>query len=126
MARFVLHLSLHLSLHLIHASALHSAPIQLSSFLFLQQEAQKQLILAKKDIKQASKELADSAKLLEDTINAALFKAERENSTVYLQRITKPADLPAIVGASLVKSIPPADLDASADDLFSGVVPDTR
>ncbi|KAK9820581.1 hypothetical protein WJX72_011897 [[Myrmecia] bisecta] len=88
-------------------------------------EAQRVLLPIKKDVKQCSKELNDGFKRSEDLLIANLAKAERENSTVYLQRIPNFADLPAVLGASLVKSIPPPDLDASTEDLFGSVIPDT-
>lgn len=51
-------------------------------------------------------------------------QAERENSTVYLQRVPNFADLPAISPAPLVKALPPVDLDAAGEGLFAEVIPD--
>jgi programmed cell death 6-interacting protein len=51
-------------------------------------------------------------------------QAERENSTVYLQRVPPFADLPAITPAPLVRAAPPADLDAAGEGLFADVIPD--
>ena len=84
------------------------------------------LLPIKKDVKSCSKELNDAFKRAEDLLIANLAKAERENATVYLQRIPAFNDLPAIVGAPLVKSITPPDLDASTEGLFTSVIPDTR
>lgn len=37
-----------------------------------------------------------------------------------------PADVPAITGALLVKSVPPSNLDATTENLFAGLIPDSR
>ena len=44
----------------------------------------------------------DTAKALEETLARNLAKAERENATVYLQRIPPGSELPAVAGALLV------------------------
>lgn len=36
------------------------------------------------------------------------------------------ADVPAITGALLVKSVAPTNLDATSENLFSGLIPDSR
>ena len=51
-------------------------------------------------------------------------QAERENSTVYLQRVPAFADLPAITPAPLVRAFQPIDLDAAGEGLFAEVIPD--
>lgn len=83
---------------------------------------------AKKEAKNASKELQESVQAKEDSINQRLTKSERENATVYLQRVPDAADLPQIVPASVVKSTPPSNVepDAATQKMFHGVVPDTR
>ena len=65
----------------------------------------------------------------EQAVATRLTKAERENATVYLQRVPDEADLPAIAPASLVKPVPPSDLTPTEEQqhgLFTTVVPDTR
>lgn len=59
-------------------------------------------------------------------LSTALVKAERENATVYLQRVPNFADLPPIQPYILVKSLPLADVDASQESLFHSVIPDSR
>ena len=60
------------------------------------QEAQKHIAAAKKDIKLTSKELNQQLADMEELLNINLRRAERENSTVYLQRVPNIADLPPI------------------------------
>ena len=59
-------------------------------------------------------------------LSTALVKAERENATVYLQRVPNFADLPPIQPYILVKSLPLTDVDASQESLFQSVIPDSR
>ena len=59
-------------------------------------------------------------------LSTALIKAERENATVYLQRVPNFADLPPIQPYILVKSLPLTDVDASQESLFQSVIPDSR
>ncbi len=59
-------------------------------------------------------------------LSTALVKAERENATVYLQRVPNFADLPPIQPYILVKSLPLPDVDASQETLFQTVIPDNR
>ena len=67
----------------------------------------------------------DTAKSLEEALARNLAKAERENATVYLQRILPASELPPVAGALLVKPIAP-HLDASGEGLFTSVIPDNR
>lgn len=60
------------------------------------------------------------------TLSTALVKAERENATVYLQRVPNFADLPAIQPYILVKSLTLPDIDAAGESLFQTVIPDNR
>jgi len=69
--------------------------------------------------------MQDTAKALEEALARNLVKAERENATVYLQRILLAGELPAVAGALLVKPIAP-HLDASGEGLFTSVIPDSR
>lgn len=89
------------------------------------QEAQRTLEGAKKETKSVAKELGDAVKLLNETLGNNLLRADRENATVYLQRIPQFSDLPQIAPASLVKPIPP-NLEAARDGLFTSVIPDGR
>lgn len=89
------------------------------------QEAQKILEAAKKDLKSVSADLSESFKILNNNLGAALLQADRENRTVYLQRIPNITDMPQIAPASLVKPIP-STLDTTRDGLFSSVIPDGR
>lgn len=75
--------------------------------------------------KAVSKEMADSLKGTEELLTLALTKAQKDNNTVYLERVPPFADVPAITGALLVKSVPPTSLDATAENLFSGLIPDS-
>ena len=59
-------------------------------------------------------------------LSTALVKAERENATVYLQRVPNFADLPPIQPYILVKSLNLPDVDASQETLFQSVIPDNR
>lgn len=72
-----------------------------------------------------AKELSDAFKALNETLGNNLLRADRENATVYLQRIPAFADLPIIAPASLVKPISP-NLEAARDGLFTSVIPDGR
>ncbi len=63
----------------------------------------------------------------EEGLTIQYNKARRENETVYLQRIPDASTLPAVQAAAMVKSLPPEGLDPSkAEELFRGIVPDTR
>ncbi|KAL6776623.1 HLM1 [Auxenochlorella protothecoides x Auxenochlorella symbiontica] len=89
--------------------------------------AQIVLARARKDAKATSKELQENVAAKESQVAQRLAKAERENATVYLQRVPAEADLPPIAPASLVKPVAPADLEAVDDEvrnLFSSVIPD--
>lgn len=94
-------------------------------WLCMAQEAQKILDGAKKDLKTVSKELNDAFRILGEHLGTTLLRADKENATVYLQRIPAFNDLPQIVPAPLVKSIPPA-FDSGRDGLFASVIPDGR
>ena len=50
-----------------------------------------------------SKELNQQLADMEELLNANLRRAERENSTVYLQRVPNIADLPAIQAFPVAK-----------------------
>ena len=89
------------------------------------QEAQKLLEGAKKDLKTVAKELNDAYRILGEHLGTTLLRADKENATVYLQRIPAFHDLPQIVPASLVKAITPA-FEATRDGLFASVIPDGR
>lgn len=88
-------------------------------------EAHKSLLLVKGQSKQCGKELVDTIKLSEEVLSKALTKAERENATVYLQRVPAFSDLPDIQPYILVKSLPLTDIDAADETLFQTVIPDT-
>lgn len=88
-------------------------------------EAHKSLILVKGQTKNCGKELVDNIKYDEEVLSTALVKAERENATVYLQRVPNFADLPPIQPYILVKSLPLTDVDASQESLFQSVIPDS-
>ena len=64
--------------------------------------------------------------LVLQTLSTALVKAERENATVYLQRVPNFADLPPIQPYILVKSLSLPDIDAAGETLFQTVIPDNR
>ena len=82
---------------------------------------------AKKESKHASQELQDNVSLKELEISEKLEKSEKENATVYLQRVPQAADLPEVIPAPLSKPIAPKFLTSSNDsgDLFRGVVPES-
>lgn len=85
------------------------------------------LAQAKTEARNASKELQENVVYKEQWIAQRLVKAERENATVYLQRIPNDVDLPPIVPAPLVKPTPPAGLRPTAEEqnsMFTCVVPD--
>eukprot|EP00887_Chlorella_sp_A99_P006063 scaffold22.g6063.t1 len=86
------------------------------------------LAAAKKEAKNASKELQDNVAAKEAAVATRLVKAERENATVYLQRVPDEADLPPIAPHSVVRPVPPPDLRPTEEQqhgLFTTVVPDT-
>lgn len=86
------------------------------------------LAQARAEAKNASKDLQDNVAYKEEQVAKRLAQAERENATVYLQRIPNEVDLPAIVPAPLVKPTPPAGLKPTADEqqtMFTSVVPDS-
>ena len=91
------------------------------------QEAHKSVAAAKREVKHVGKELQDAVVVLNDTLIKALSVAERENSTVYLQRIPPNPDLPKILPAAIVKPILlPGLADAQNESLFTSVIPDSR
>lgn len=90
--------------------------------------AKVKLAEAKREAKNASKELQESVAYKESAIDTRLAKADRENATIYLQRIPDGGDLPAIVPVALAKPTTPGDLSAAGDKastMFSSVIPDT-
>lgn len=50
----------------------------------------------------------------------------RFRRSLHVPQVPPFADLPPIQGACLVKSAPPTNLDASSENLFSSLVPDSR
>lgn len=62
----------------------------------------------------------------DQVLSKALTRAEKENATVYLQRVPNFSDLPEIQPYILVKSLPLTDVDASTETLFQTVIPDNR
>lgn len=91
------------------------------------QEAHKSVAAAKREVKHVGKELQEAVVTLNDTLIKALSVAERENSTVYLQRIPPNPDLPKIVPAAIVKPILlPGLASAQSESLFTSVIPDSR
>jgi programmed cell death 6-interacting protein len=90
--------------------------------------AQAALAPARAQAKACARELVDALAGLDARLGTALAQAERENATVYLQRVPALADLDAVAPARLVKPSLPPDLDAATDaatGLFAGVVPDS-
>eukprot|EP00882_Tetradesmus_deserticola_P007422 GHRQ01007820.1.p1 GENE.GHRQ01007820.1~~GHRQ01007820.1.p1 ORF type:complete len:451 (+),score=222.51 GHRQ01007820.1:112-1464(+) len=75
--------------------------------------------------KAVSSEMVESLKPQEEVLTLALTKAQKDNNTVYLERVPAFADVPAIQPAVLVKAAPPTNLDASTENLFSGLIPDS-
>eukprot|EP00208_Stichococcus_sp_RCC1054_P002835 CAMPEP_0206140322 /NCGR_PEP_ID=MMETSP1473-20131121/9097_1 /ASSEMBLY_ACC=CAM_ASM_001109 /TAXON_ID=1461547 /ORGANISM="Stichococcus sp, Strain RCC1054" /LENGTH=740 /DNA_ID=CAMNT_0053534441 /DNA_START=308 /DNA_END=2527 /DNA_ORIENTATION=- len=96
---------------------------QVASEITRLREAQKVMAPVKKDLRGVNKELVDAVKALDETIARHLTRAERENATVYLQRVPATKDLPPIVSAMLVKPLVP-QLDSSGEGLFDSVIPD--
>ena len=64
--------------------------------------------------KTVSTEMFDSVSLLQDSIQLSLTKAEKDNGSVYLQRVPAFAELPPTQGAMLVKATPPTCLQPLA------------
>ncbi|KAF5836068.1 ALIX V-shaped domain binding to HIV-domain-containing protein [Dunaliella salina] len=80
----------------------------------------------KKLAKAVGADMVDSVNKLQDGVVAALGRAEKDNNTIYLQRVPAFGDTGINVqGALLVKNYPPTNLDASTDNLFSSLVPDS-
>ncbi|KAI8477285.1 MAG: programmed cell death protein 6 interacting protein X [Monoraphidium minutum] len=88
-------------------------------------EAFTRLQATKKLAAAVSQELADSLRPLEEGLALALTKAQKDNNAIYLEKVPPFCDLPPITGACLVKASPPANLDASSENLFSGLVPES-
>jgi len=90
------------------------------------QESYTRFQSVKKLAKAVSSEMLDSLKPYEETLTLALTKAQKDNNTVYLERVPPFADLPAIQGAPLAKSVAPGALfDASTEQLFTGLIPES-
>jgi programmed cell death 6-interacting protein len=111
------------------AAALHAAD-EVAPEIARLRDASAQLAPARAQSKACARELADALSALDARLAAALAKAERENATVYLQRVPAISELPAIAPAVLVKPIAPTDLDGASDaegggGLFSSVIPDS-
>ncbi|GAB4820758.1 hypothetical protein N2152v2_007804 [Parachlorella kessleri] len=81
----------------------------------------------KREAKNASRELQEAAQAKEEAAVNRLARAEKENATVYLQRVPNDADLAAVAPASLVKSVQPADLRPAGEEsgMFGGVIPES-
>lgn len=90
--------------------------------------AQTTLTAARREAKNASKDLQDNVAEKEQAVATRLAKAERENATVYLQRVPAAADLPGVVPAALVKPVLPSELSSGGTTessfLFKSVVPE--
>lgn len=81
---------------------------------------------AKKSAKGVAAPLMDAVTKLESNMNRNLERAKKENDRVYLMRVPPASSLSTLPAASLVKSVPMAEvLDASKERLFTGIVPDT-
>eukprot|EP00873_Tetraselmis_striata_P008261 jgi/Tetstr1/428525/TSEL_001855.t1 len=81
---------------------------------------------AKKHSRMVHQDMADNLKLLERECMSSLAKYDKENNTVYLERLPAADALPAIVGAQLVRASVPAFLtDKAPSEVFTSVVPDT-
>ncbi len=76
--------------------------------------------MTKKQAKTIAPDMVDSVALLQESIQSAVGKAERDNASIYLERVPPFADLPAVLPACLVKPVPPTGLDAAGERLFSG------
>eukprot|EP00200_Dunaliella_tertiolecta_P017215 CAMPEP_0202411634 /NCGR_PEP_ID=MMETSP1128-20130828/22377_1 /ASSEMBLY_ACC=CAM_ASM_000463 /TAXON_ID=3047 /ORGANISM="Dunaliella tertiolecta, Strain CCMP1320" /LENGTH=780 /DNA_ID=CAMNT_0049017371 /DNA_START=116 /DNA_END=2454 /DNA_ORIENTATION=- len=80
----------------------------------------------KKLAKAVGADMVDSVSKVQEGVVAALARAEKDNNTIYLQRVPAFGDTGInIQGALLVKNYPPTNLDASTDNLFSSLVPDS-
>lgn len=81
---------------------------------------------AKKNAKAVHQDMADNLKMLEKECMLNLSKYEKENNTVYLERVPAADNVPSIVGAQLVKATSPSFLtDIKGTDLFTSVVPES-
>lgn len=81
---------------------------------------------AKKNARMVHQDMADNLKLLERDCMTSLSKYEKENNTVYLERLPSADALVPIVGAQLVKSTVPEFLTSKTpSEVFTSVVPDT-
>ena len=111
------------------AAALHAAD-DIAPEIARLRDASASLAPARAQSKACARELADALSALDARLATALARAERENATVYLQRVPAISELPAISPAVLVKSITPTDLDAASEaenngGLFHSVIPDS-
>lgn len=88
-------------------------------------EAFKRVQSTKNLAKAVSNEMKDSVNAMQDAIQARLSKCERDNHSVYLEKVPAFSELPPIQGALLSKPIPIAALEFGQEGLFSGLVPDS-
>ena len=96
---------------LVQAGRAHKADEAIQLEISVLQEAFKRVQATKKLAKIVSNEMFDSVGRIQDSIQTALVKAEKDNNSVYLQRVPPFADLPPTQGAMLVKATAPTYLD---------------
>ncbi|GIM12801.1 hypothetical protein Vretimale_16038 [Volvox reticuliferus] len=70
--------------------------------------------------------MIESVNRTQDLVQSLLVKAEKDNNSIYLMKVPAFNELPVTTGALLVKSAPPSagSLDASSEQLFTGLVPE--
>ncbi|KAJ9513660.1 hypothetical protein QJQ45_015416, partial [Haematococcus lacustris] len=90
-------------------------------------EAFQRLQAAKKLARGETSDIVDSVQRVQEAITLALGKAEKDNNSIFLQRVPAFLDTGVSVqGACLVQPFKPAALDLATENLFSHLVPDTR
>ncbi|GAX77401.1 hypothetical protein CEUSTIGMA_g4847.t1 [Chlamydomonas eustigma] len=90
------------------------------------QEAFKRVQATKKICKGISNQMYESVSKVQDSIQSSLTKAEKDNSSVYLQRVPPFMDLPSTAGALLVKLAIPSCLEPVVSEvLFASLIPDS-
>ncbi|KAL6757097.1 BRO1-like domain-containing protein [Haematococcus lacustris] len=89
-------------------------------------EAFQRLQAAKKLARGETSDIVDSVQRVQEAITLALGRAEKDNNSIFLQRVPAFLDTGVSVqGACLVQPFKPAALDLATENLFSHLVPDT-
>ncbi|GFR44801.1 hypothetical protein Agub_g6136, partial [Astrephomene gubernaculifera] len=127
---WVQHVSLKASIYqveeLIQASRQQRADDKVNNEIAVLKEAFARLQSTRRIAKAISTEMADSVNRTQELVQQLLARAEKDNNSIYLMKVPSFPELPPTPGALLVKAAPPPApaLDAAAEHLFTGLVPE--